>query len=81
MERGTDWEVVFRTHSDVEMELIKGLLTTNGFPVVVEASGAKSMATFFGHSANGELVIKVPPDLAEQAIAMLNAQVEEPEQE
>jgi hypothetical protein len=76
-----DWEVVFRSHSDVEAEVVRALLTSSGFPVVAERSGAKSMATFFGHSAFGEVVLKVPTEMAEQARELLAAPAEvEPEQ-
>lgn len=70
------WVEVFVTHDQMEMEMIKGLLTTNGFEVVVEAKGWKQMPVIFGHAATGELVIKVPPDKADAAIALLAADVE-----
>jgi hypothetical protein len=71
------WEEVFRTGEQVEMELIRGLLETNGFPVVVEAKGLKSMPVIFGHASYGEWILKVPPDHADQARAMLAAKPEE----
>lgn len=71
------WVEVFRTHDQMEAELIKGLLTTNGFPVVVQPKGAKTMPVIFGHSAPGQLVLTVPSELAEQARALLEAEVEE----
>lgn len=73
MEKGQNWPVVFRTVDQVEAELIRGLLVTSEIPVILEAKGLKSMATFFGHSANGELLIKVPPDLEELALQLLAA--------
>jgi len=73
METGQQWPVVFRTVDQVEAEFIRGLLETSDVPVVVEAKGLKSMTTFFGHSANGELLIKVPPDREDFALQLLAA--------
>ncbi len=74
-----EWVEVFRTSDQMEMEFIRGLLETNGFPVVVEAKGLKAMPSIFGHAAYGELILKVPPDLEAQARALLEAPVEESE--
>lgn len=76
-----DWVEVFVTHDQMEMEMIKGLLASNGFEVVVEAKDWKQMPVIFGHAAKGELVIKVPPDMAEAAIALLEADAEMPPEE
>lgn len=76
-----EWEEVFRTPGQVEAELMKGLLATNGFSVVVEATGLKSMPVFFGHAAIGEFVLMVPSSQAEQARQLLAADVEQPEDE
>lgn len=73
MEKGQKWPVVFRTVDQVEAEFIRGLLVTSEIPVIVEAKGLKSMPIFFGHSANGELLIKVPPDREEFALQLLAA--------
>lgn len=73
MEKGQQWPVVFRTVDQVEAEFIRGLLVTSEIPVIVEAKGLKSMSIFFGHSANGELLIKVPPDREEFALQLLSA--------
>lgn len=75
------WEEVFRTQDQVEMELVRGLLITNGFLVVVEAKGLKSMPAIFGHASNGELILRVPPDMAEQAVALLQAKAEMEDEE
>ncbi|MGE5673084.1 MAG: DUF2007 domain-containing protein [Mycobacterium leprae] len=75
------WIEVFRTGDQVEAEVIRGLLQTNGFPVVVEAKGLKSMAVLLGHAAQGELIVKVPPDRADEARAMLAADAQFPEEE
>lgn len=73
-----DWVEVFVTHDQIEMEMIKGLLTTNGFEVVVEARGWKQMPVIFGHAATGEYGLKVPPDKADAAVALLAADAEMP---
>lgn len=76
-----DWVVVLRTSDQVEAELVKGLLTTSGIPVVMEARGFKALAAILGHGAGGELLLKVPPDLAQLARDLLNAETEaEPEE-
>lgn len=80
MDQDGGWEIVFRTGDQVEAEIVRGLLTTSEIPVVVEAKGLKSMAVFFGHSASGELVLKVPPDMADLARELLAAKAE-PESE
>lgn len=76
MEQESKWEVVFRTGNQVEAEIVRGLLTTSNIPVVVEAKGLKSMVTLFGNSASGELLLKVPPDLADLARDLLAAEAE-----
>lgn len=76
------WEIVFSTGNQVEAELMRGLLVTSDIPVVMEATGLKAMPIFFGHAAVGDLVLKVPPDLAELAAQLLAAEIEaEPEPE
>lgn len=75
-----EWEEVFRTDSDIEAEFIKGLLATAAIPVYVEAHGAKTMPYIFGTSGFGQLVLKVPPDLAELAQAILQAKAQSPEE-
>lgn len=72
-----NWTEVFRTGDDVEAELVRALLEANGFPVVVEAKGQKAIPAIFGTTANGELILRVPPDMADQAIELLNAETEE----
>jgi hypothetical protein len=81
MDDEANWEEVFRTVAQVEMELIRGLLETSGFPVVVKATGLKSMPVIFGAAAYGEWILKVPPELAEQARELLAAQVEMPDEQ
>lgn len=76
-----DWEVVFETGDQVEAELVRGLLATSDIPVVMEYKGLKSMQTFFGAGAPGQLQLKVPPDHADLARELLASQAEftEPE--
>ncbi|HEY3367111.1 MAG TPA: DUF2007 domain-containing protein [Symbiobacteriaceae bacterium] len=81
MAASTDWEIVFQTGDQVEIEIIRGLLTTNGFPVVVEKKGLKGMSFMFGESAIGEYLLKVPPNMVDAALALLSADIEEPETE
>lgn len=76
-----DWEEVFRTVEPMEMELIRGLLETNGFPVELKATGLKSMPVIFGAAAYGEWILKVPPDVAEQARELLAARAEMPDED
>lgn len=71
-----EWVVVHRTPEQVELELVRGLLETNGIKVVVEAKGWKSMTVFFGQSALGEWLLKVPPDQAHLAEELLAAGIE-----
>lgn len=79
MSERVDWEVVFQTESQVEAEIIKGLLATGNIPVVVQPKGLKSMATIFGHSVGGQLLLKVPPDQADLARQLIAADFEPPE--
>lgn len=72
-----EWVEVFITHDQMEAEFMKGLLETSSIPVVVEAKGLKAMPFYFGHSALGQLILKVPPDRADLAKALLEARVEE----
>lgn len=76
-----DWVVVVRTSSQMEAAVVRGLLETNGFPVVQEVRGAKSMPSIMGHSSFGEVRLLVPPDLADAARELLEAEVQEPETE
>lgn len=77
MDEATKWVEVYRTGEDFQMEFIRGLLTTNGIPVVVERKGFKDMPIILGVSASGELILKVPPDREEEALALLEAPIEE----
>ncbi len=72
-----EWVEVYRTSEHLDAEFVKGLLTTSGIPVVIEAKGFKAMPYIFGTSGSGELVLKVPPDQADLALEILEAKVEE----
>jgi hypothetical protein len=76
-----NWEEVFRAGEQMEMELIRGLLESNGFPVVVKATGLKQMPVIFGAAAYGEWILKVPPEMADQARELLAARAEMPDEE
>ncbi len=71
-----NWEVVFETGEQVEAELVRGLLATSDIPVVMEYKGWKSMQTFFGAGAPGQLVLKVPPDHADLARELIASKAE-----
>ncbi|HYF91907.1 MAG TPA: DUF2007 domain-containing protein [Symbiobacteriaceae bacterium] len=75
-----NWVEVYETGDDLQMELIRGLLTTNGIPVVVQRTGAKEMGFYFGAAANGSLIVRVPPELADTARALLESGAEVPEE-
>lgn len=74
-----DWEEVYIATESLEAEMLKGLLESAGIPVVIEPRGLKAMPGIFGHSAPGQLRLKVPPDRAELALAILRAEFEVPE--
>ncbi|HYG57490.1 MAG TPA: DUF2007 domain-containing protein [Symbiobacteriaceae bacterium] len=76
MDESTRWVEVFRTGEDFHMEFMRGLLTTNGIPVVVERQGFKDMPIILGVAAVGQLILKVPPDREREARELLEAPVE-----
>ena len=76
-----DWVQVFETGDDLQMEFVRGLLTTNGIPVVVQRTGAKEMGIIFGAAATGSLILRVPPDLEQQALELLESGAEETAEE
>lgn len=76
-----DWVQVFETGDDLQMEFVRGLLTTNGIPVVVQRTGAKDMGMIFGAAANGSLILRVPPDLEQQAHDLLASGADQPAEE
>lgn len=72
-----EWVEVFRTHDQMEAEFFKGLLQTNSIPVILQAKGLKALPGIFGHAALGQLVLKVPPGLADLAEQLLAAPFQE----
>lgn len=74
---GADWKVVFTTSDQVEAEVVRGLLETSGIDVIVVRRGLKALEPFLGATAAGTLELKVPPDRADEAIALLEAEPEE----
>lgn len=71
-----NWVEIYETGEELQMEIVRGLLTTNGVPVVVHRTGLKEMGMIFGARANGSLKLLVPPDLVDTARDLLSAQVE-----
>jgi ribonuclease-3 len=73
----TDTIVIFRTRSDVEASLVRGLLETHGIPVVVSAEVLRSI---FPAPASdlGDVRISVPADDAEEARRLIEDYAQEP---
>jgi ribonuclease-3 len=71
----TDLIIIFRTGSDVEASLIRGLLESRGIPSV---AGSDMPHSVFPLSAGalGEIRISVRPDDAEEAIRIIESQRE-----
>lgn len=68
-----NWVRVYETGDDLQMEFVRGLLTTNGVPVIVQRTGAKDMGMIFGAAATGSLILKVPPDMEETALGLIES--------
>lgn len=68
----TDLVVVFRTQSDVEASIVRGLLESHGLPIVVSSALPHSV---FPLSVNtlGEVRIAVHPDDAEDALRIIES--------
>jgi ribonuclease-3 len=68
----SDTTVIFRTHSDVEASLVRGLLETHGIPVMV--SSGLSRAVFPVPATElGEMRVTVPLDYADEARKLIEA--------
>jgi len=65
-----DWPVVFRTHSDIEAQIVRGLLDTHGIDSIPSTGPGPSVFPF---NAEGlvEVRIAVPPDQAETAVRII----------
>ena len=66
-----DWPVVFRTHSEIEASIVRGLLETHGIDTILSTGPASS--TIFPFNAQGliEVCIAVPPDLSAEATRII----------
>ena len=64
-----DWPVVFRTHSEIEASIVRGLLETHGIDSIPSAGPAPS--TFPFSDGLVEVRVAVPPDLADQALRII----------
>jgi ribonuclease III len=66
-----DWPVVFRSHSDIEAQIVRGLLETHGIDSIPSTGPGPSVFPF---NAEGlvEVRVAVPPDQAETAIRIIN---------
>ncbi len=65
-----DWRVVFRSHSDIEAQIVRGLLETHGIDSIPSMGPGPSVFPF---NAEGlvEVRIAVPPDQADTAIRII----------
>jgi hypothetical protein len=81
MQDPSSWVEVFNAGDDLEMELVRGLLTTNGIPVTVVAKGAKAMPMILGVSATGSYILKVPYEWQDVARDLLKAKPEMEDEE
>ena len=65
-----NWRVVFRSHSDIEAQIVRGLLETHGIDSIPSTGPGPSVFPF---NAEGlvEVRIAVPPDQAETAIRII----------
>jgi ribonuclease-3 len=66
-----DWPVVFRTHSEIEASIVRGLLETHG--IDTDPSTGPASSTIFPFNAQGlvEVCIAVPPDLSAEATRII----------
>src|SRR5206468_11336981 len=67
-----DLTVIFRTQSDVEASIVRGLLESHGLPIVVSSALPHSV---FPLSVNtlGEVRISVHPDDADEALRIIES--------
>jgi ribonuclease-3 len=70
-----DWPVVFRTHSEIEASIVRGLLEAHGIDSIPSASPAPS--TFPFNDGLAEVRVAVPPELADQARRVIAEHVEQ----
>ncbi len=67
-----DTVVIFRTHSDVEASLVRGLLESHGVPVMV-SSGLTRAVFPVPATELGELRITVPMEFGDEALRLIEA--------
>ncbi|HEY8550762.1 MAG TPA: ribonuclease III [Vicinamibacterales bacterium] len=68
----SDPVVVFRTRSDVEASVVRGLLETHGIPSMVSAEAIRSIFPAPA-GAHGDVRISVPAELAEEAVRLIES--------
>lgn len=74
-----DWICVFTSADDFEAEVVRGLLEGSDIQVVVFRHGFKALHPILGHTARGEVELRVPPDQADLARAILSAELIDPD--
>jgi len=67
-----DTVVIFRTHSDIEASLVRGLLESHDIPVMVSSGLARAVFPVPATEL-GELRITVPVDHADEALKLITA--------
>jgi ribonuclease III len=70
-----DWPVVFRTHSEIEASIVRGLLEAHGIDSIPSASPAPS--TFPFSDGLAEVRVSVPADFADQARRVIAEHLEQ----
>ena len=66
-----DWPVVFRTHSEIEATIVRGLLETHGIASLPTVGPGPSGFPFNARGLT-EVRVAVPPDLAEAAVRIIS---------
>ncbi len=63
-----DWPVIFRTHSDIEASVVRGLLETHGIESIASAALGPTPSVFpFNAQGLIDIKVAVPPDAADEA--------------
>ena len=71
-----DWPVIFRSRSEIEASVVRGLLETHGIDVIRSATGPPSVFPLDLHGVV-EVRLAVPPDLADLARRVIAEHLEE----